>query len=314
MVVTDRTCPICRKFFASNANFTIHLNRQKPCISPEASAILGPCPKNFKCHQCQSLFKTTQKLNAHMNRKKPCKAELSESQMLVEQLQIEKEQLNKELKQKKTIIEELQSNTQSNVMNNSHNTTNNDNSTNDNSTNDNRTNNDNSTTNNNTANNNFHIHVSGQEDLSHITSAMYKQCFSNPHKSIERLFEMIHFSEKMPQNANLYVSNADTGHITTLGKTGWKKGSQGVILENKYFDVKDVLRNAFDAMRGTTPKTISPRLEEYFSPFVDNYIEEDFEKQIIKASCDEMMYMAYNNRYKPMKMHREMEKEKNNKT
>jgi len=279
MVATNRTCPICRKYFVSNANFTVHLNRKTPCITPELSAILGPHPKNFKCNRCDLLFQTNQKLTAHLNRRTPCKLKPTDDQLLVEQLQIEN------LDQKK-IIEKLQSERQLTTNNN---TTNN-------------------TTNNNTTNNNnIHIHVSGKEDLSHITDSMYKDCFCEPHKSIEKLFAMIHFHTNQPLNHNLYISNLDTGHITLLNKSGWVKASKDVEFERRYYDIKEILIVAFDIMRTAVPKTITSSLEKYFSPFVDDYIEEEFENQIKQASCEMMKYMAYNNRQEPMRIQKVME-------
>ena len=277
MVVTDRICPICRKYFACKSNFAIHINRKNPCVSPELNVIIPIRPRNFKCSRCESMFETTQSLTSHMNRQKPCKIKQNEQQLLIEQLQLE----NKE--QKKINQQLLSKQPQSNIMNNSHN----------------------NTTNNIT--NHIHIHAYGNENLSHITDDMYKECFSNPHKSVERLFNMIHFSNEQPSNHNLYISIVDTGHITILKNNRWEKNSQVVVFETKYYNMKEILITAFDIMRTSVPKTITSKLEKYFSPFVDNYIEEDFENQIKQASCDVMKYMAYNNRQIPMKMQKQME-------
>ena len=228
------------------------------------------------------MFQTVQNLTSHMNRKKICVLKNVDQNLLVEKLQIENQT-------QKQLIEKLQSENQStNTTNNNNNTTNN------------------NTTNNNTTNN-IHIHVSGKEDLSHITDSMYKDCFCEPHKSIEKLFAMIHFHTKQPLNHNLYISNLDTGHITLLNKTGWVKASKDVEFERRYYDIKEILIVAFDIMRTAVPKTITSSLEKYFSPFVDNYIEDEFEKQIKQASCNEMMYLAYNNRQEPMRIQKIME-------
>jgi len=150
---------------------------------------------------------------------------------LVEQLQLQNNQLIEELTHQKTLNEQLQLEKSSNIMNNSHNNTIH-----------------NNTINNNTTNN-INIHVYGKEDLSHITNEMYRKCMCVPHKSIEKLFEMIHFSEAQPKNQNIYVSNCDTGHITILTQTGWEKDSQVVIFEDKYYNIKDILRSMFDKMQ-----------------------------------------------------------------
>ena len=280
MVATDRICPICHKFFSSNSNFTIHVNRKKPCVDPKLEEGVVLRPKKFKCSRCELLFENSQKLNLHMNRLNPCKIKQIDQQDLVEKLQLENEKLQLQVKQ----LEQKQLYQTNNTLSN-HNS--------------------NNTTNNIT--NNIHIHAYGNENLSHITDDMYKECFSNPHKSVERLFNMIHFSKKQPSNHNLYISNVDTGHITILKNHRWEKNSQVVVFETKYYNMKEILITAFDIMRTSVPKTITSKLEKYFSPFVDNYIEEDFENQIKQASCDVMKYMAYNNRQIPMKMQKRME-------
>ncbi len=290
MVVANRICPVCNKFFSSTANFKIHLNRKKPCIDPKLTSNAVLRPKNFKCARCEVSFDSSQKLKLHTNRQKPCKIKQVDQQLLVEQLQLQNNQLIEELTHQKTLNEQLQLEKSSNIMNNSHNNTIH-----------------NNTINNNTTNN-INIHVYGKEDLSHITNEMYRKCMCVPHKSIEKLFEMIHFSEAQPKNQNIYVSNCDTGHITILTQTGWEKDSQVVIFEDKYYNIKDILRSMFDKMQDAKPPTISRSLVNYFRPFVEDTMEEDFENPIKKASFDKMMYIAYNHRQIPMKQHKDMEK------
>ena len=55
--------------------------------------------------------------------------------------------------------------------------------------------------------NNISINVYGSEDMSHITDAMYKSCFRQMQRSVEKLFNMKHFSNQMMENQNIYITN-----------------------------------------------------------------------------------------------------------
>jgi hypothetical protein len=69
--ISNRFCSTCQKTFNNKTNFTYHMNRLNPCVSPELKKT--PPKKNHQCSRCQSTFQTKQNLLGHLNRQKPCK-------------------------------------------------------------------------------------------------------------------------------------------------------------------------------------------------------------------------------------------------
>ena len=184
-MVINKTCPTCHKSFASKSNYEFHINRKSPCVFSEQSAESLSVPKNFKCSRCECMFQTNQKLTLHMNRKKPCEIKQdAEQQFAVEQLQKDKDKLAHELELQKLLVEQLLLTRQSNVMNNSHSHNN---------------------TTNNTTNNIVNINMLGQEDMSHISNKQFRDCFKRHYQSIEALFHLKHFSDRKPENLNIFI-------------------------------------------------------------------------------------------------------------
>ena len=102
-IIPATTCQTCRKTFASNVNLKMHMNRQKPCISPETAALHPKKKYKFKCERCEQLFQTNQNLTVHLAKVIPCVAKESEIELrvLVEQLKKEHEQLQIQISQLK---------------------------------------------------------------------------------------------------------------------------------------------------------------------------------------------------------------------
>jgi uncharacterized C2H2 Zn-finger protein len=73
MEILNKTCSNCHRTFTTNANYTKHINRKKPCDTVELTDEILARPANFKCDRCESAFATNQKLTSHINRKFPCK-------------------------------------------------------------------------------------------------------------------------------------------------------------------------------------------------------------------------------------------------
>ena len=294
---SDRTCKTCQKTFGTNANFNFHMKRQNPCISPDLLVDVVPLIKNFKCNRCDACFQSNYKLTCHLNRKFPCKLknpqpEEIELRLLFDQLQQEhhqQQQENQELR-----IDQFEMKATSIVTNNNNNTTNNNNNT-------------NNIQNNIQNNNTININVYKKEDMSHIDDKMFKSCFRKVTKSVEKLFAMKHFSEDMPSNHNLYVTNLRDVYMMVYEAGRWNKVNKEDMMDNIYYDIKEDLADAMNVMRDEN--TLEKSLDNLFAPFVEDDMDEEKELRIKKVSCDLMACMAYNNRHYPMKLKGDMDRE-----
>jgi len=313
MTTTNKTCPTCHKVFSTNAGLRFHSQRKKQCESSgEINVVVLALPKKHVCYRCNSKFYTVQKLNSHMNRKTPCIFKVPdhpdrENSLTFEQLEMynhqlnqEKEQLSQELVHQKIINEQLKLAKQSNVMNNnnSHNT--------------------NTNITNNTINN-VNIHVSGQEDMSHISNKQFRDCFKRHYQSIEALFHIKHFSDRKPENLNMYIENMNDEYVQVYKNDRWETKSLAKELDRLYYITKDNLRDQFEVRYYPENDDGTVKDEElikgepdYFlkfqyGPFVFDDLDEELESRIKKTSCEEMKLMMYNNRHAPMRHHREME-------
>ena len=282
----QNTCNICGKFFSTNANYKYHLNRKTPCVIASEVSVKLPVELKFQCNRCDARFKSKHQLIYHLNRKFPC--ELKNPHPDEIELQALFEKLKQENEDLKTKNELLQNNPSSTVDNrNSHNS---------------NTLNSNSIKNNmvNSHNNNVTINVYGKENLSHITDEMYKSCFKVVKRSVEKFFKMKHFSKKMPENHNLYISNMRDAYMMVYKAGRWDIVNKANTLNQMYVDAKEDLSKAFDKMR--EEGTLDANLERMFSWFVDDSIEEADEDELKRISCDFMACFAYNNRKYPMEM------------
>jgi uncharacterized C2H2 Zn-finger protein len=283
-----KTCPVCEKIFSTTANYNNHLNRKNPCIPPNLLNMVLNIGLKHQCNLCEKRFQTRQQLTNHLNRKYPCQIKNPhpneiELQTLFEKLKKENEELKTQLNQ--TTIQTNTQNTQNNQINNNMN---------------------NSNVNSNSNNtNNITINVYGQEDMSHITDAMYKTCFRQVKRSVEKLFKMKHFSPQMQENHNLYISNMRDAYMMIFRSGKWNIANKASTLEKMYYDTKDNLSSAFDKLRDEGK--LDADLEKLFSWFVDEEIDEIEENKLKKISTNEMAYMAYNNRKFPMEIKKKME-------
>ena len=262
MLAKEKTCQNCHKTFTTHANFIKHINRLIPCVAVELTEDILTQNKKFKCNRCESLFQTNQNLTSHLNRKFPCKLknpspEEIELRLLFEQLQNEHDNLkNKfnQLENKSTIT-------------NNNNTANNINSHNNNTT------------------NNITINSYGNEDMSHITENMYKQCFRVVYKSVEKFFEMKHFSKNKKQNHNFYITNMNSDHMMMLQNEEWGLVEKAETLDNMYDDIRENLSDAFNNLRDEN--RVDATMEKQFSSFADEYRvdENEGEERAKKSSC-----------------------------
>ena len=302
-MVLNKTCNKCGRSFTTKKNLMVHMNRKTPC---DVQVHADPLHPEFPCQRCERIFYTRQNLNTHLSRKFPCKIKSPDPQEIELQLLFEK--LTREHEQRKLDMEKLNIENQQHIIENqkhkmeiekmqkqSLNITNNV---------------QNNSNNNNTTNNNVTINVYGNEDMSHITENMYKQCFRVVYKSVEKLFAMKHFSEDKKQNHNLYITNMNSDHMMMLKNEGWGLVEKEETLDNMYDDIRENLSDAFNQLRDED--RVDATMEKQFSSFADDYKVDDDENEerAKKASCKKMAYLAFNNRQFAIDAQKELKKRK----
>jgi len=72
----------------------------------------------------------------------------------------------------------------------------------------------------------------GNEDLSHITSSALRQCYLNPHASIPKLVEYVHFNTAHPENKNIKLDGNDDKHVKIYDGNKWNYLKMKPALEN----------------------------------------------------------------------------------
>jgi len=243
--------------------------RKNPCVVAELTDGIETQNKKFKCNRCESSFRTSQKLTSHLNRKFPCELKNPSPEEI--ELRLLFEQLQEKNKQQQIQIDKLEN--KSTITNNTANNINSNNTT-----------------------NNIIIHSYGNEDMSHITENMYKQCFQVVYKSVEKLFDMKHFSKDMKQNHNLYITNMNSNHMMMLTNEKWGLVEKAETLDNMYEDIRENLSDAFNELRDKD--RVDAVMEKQFSSFADDYKvdEDENEERAKKESCKKMAYLAFNNR------------------
>ena len=275
--MVSKTCERCGKIFTVAANYTYHMNRKTPCI-PREIANLG---FKYKCNRCELTFHSNQNLTNHLNRKTPClvknpNPEELELRAIFELFQSEHVQLKTEHEELKEQLQNKNNHTKINNINSNNNITN-------------------------------IINVYGKEDMSHMTDAMYIRCFRQMQKSIETLFKMKHFSNKMESNQNMYITNLRDTYMMLYNGKNWNKVNRIKTLTDIYYTLKDDLLGIVETMR--EDKTIDAELDKHFKWFIEDELSDEMEERFVKASCETMACTAYNNRHFPIKIKSEMEKE-----
>ena len=275
--MTSKMCEKCGKSFSTNVNLRYHMKRKNPCVLQEEDS-----KSRFECNRCDEKFKCKHHLNDHLNRKNPCIVKKSKTSEVEVELRILFELLREENENLKTKVDKLENKSSSNININSN------------------SNNINTT--------NVSINVYGNEDMSHMTDVMYICCFRQMQKSIETLFRMKHFSNKMESNQNMYITNLRDAYMMTYNGKNWNKVNRIKTLTDIYYTLKDDLLGIVETMR--EEKTIDADLDKHFKWFIEEELSDEMEERFVKASCEQMACTAYNNRHFPMKIKNRMEKER----
>lgn len=292
-------CEKCKKIFPDASKLKKHLERKTPCVgdvssfefsSSESSGcettVSTAAPTNRTCHICHKTFTTVQRYETHQNRKYPCTIKTPHERELFKlylKLQHEHEELKATQDECKTAIELQQQQIDTLKKGAKKGGEGNDDPT-----------------------QSIVIVGYGKENMDHITDPMYKKCFRQRHKSVEKLFELKHLSKLRPENHNIFIPNIQQPYVMLYNGVRWELVNKAPLLEKMYYNLKDILSSVLDRLR--TENQIDDKLVDIFSPFVDDPIDEKYEEKIKRASCDEIVCMAYNHRRIPMKHRAALEK------
>ena len=103
------------------------------------------------------------------------------------------------------------------------------------------------TTINNTQTNNIQLNSYGKEDLSHITESLKTKLIKTPYGMIPKLIEAVHFSDSMPENKNIALTNKKDNKIKVFCGNKWiykdKEETINDLVDGKYF-ILDVHYNS----------------------------------------------------------------------
>jgi hypothetical protein len=272
--MTIYVCDRCKKDFNNNTHYKTHLNRKNPCKKL----------KDFTCVKCNNLFSTKRSLDRHILKfcKKNQTNEFNNSHELItyfmkkinevessnkqyiEKFNKQGEDIKKQGEDMKKLQLQLNNSKVTNIQNN------------------------------NNIQNNINILAYGSETLSHIKKEDFEKLFNSGHSSIPDLIKLIHYNDKVPQNANMYISNLKTNYVIVFDGIKWILKQMDEHLNELFENSTEHLEDNFTNLL----KSLSKRTKNRFTRFLDQ-IDEDKTKNGVK---DNLKLLMYNERNLPLRM------------
>jgi len=235
----------------------------KPNVS-HLSAMCKPNVSHFHttayiCNSCSKEYKHRQSLSKHKNK---CKLKLEKQidEDMINKLQIQVNNQNKEIKKKDKeltkIIKQSNKTINNGIINNN--------------------------------NNNIVINSYKTPDLSHLTSKDIYSCLSKNVFCVAELIEKIYFNKDKPENHNICLTNLKTPYISVFDGKNWNVQKK----VNAFDDLLDHCENTFtdfvEEWDGKYPDTVFK-----FNKFLDRiYDDADL---LRKNIYEDLTYKIYNN-------------------
>jgi hypothetical protein len=144
--------------------------------------------------------------------------------------------------------------------------------------------------------NNITINMHGKEDISHITEKNFIYVIMNKgFMSMQEYIKMKYFSDKKPENSNVYNSDMKSKYLMAYDGTKWIIREKKELIENMYGTNYDELEEKFCEFKydNKIPQTILDK----FSRFIDQH-EDDEVKTAIK---EDIKRILFNERTKSLK-------------
>lgn len=251
----EHKCDNCGKIFQKNAGLVRHKNKTFPC-KPNINLKNKP-----QCQFCNKLFLRKYNLERHL--KNNCKGKnkqnnkLSDASMhkIVEDLQIEKELMQKSMKDMENKIQELDKLCRHPTINNLNQI-------------------------NIQQNVEIRLNAFGKEQFDYITDTIYKDVINKAFKSIPKLIEIIHFNKDKPENQNVFISNLSNNLASIFDGNVWQKAERNDVLEKLYEDKADLLCNKFEEIKENLKEDTTNKFERFKDKIDDSKIKNQIQKDI----------------------------------
>ena len=300
-------CERCCKEYSKKSHYVQHKNRKIPCkiVTPNSTnlhqnntekkdnkvqepEILTPIltlnNKKYICNYCKKGFVRNWTLFRHLEERCKIKKQQIEEKENIFNTLIEKvnklEKDNKELKEKMNKLNKSSNKTINNIKNNTHNNTQNNNIE--------------------TQNNFITINAYGKEDLSHISEKTWQSIMNKCFDSVPQLVGYIHYDDDKPENHNVYISNIKSNYVITYNGNNWILQEKDKILDDIYTTKIELLEDKLIELDDHLDESAKRSLKKFLDKQEDNDIENMIKEKI--------KLRLYNNKKKPLKARRIMEK------
>ena len=142
--------------------------------------------------------------------------------------------------------------------------------------------------NDNSAHMNINIMPYNKPNTSMLTLENLKETLGKGFKSPLSLIELMHFNKAYPQNHNMYISNARSGHIHLYDGEEWIIADYSTSADDIISDKIDTLNTAFEEHK----HELEPGIITKFTRFIN---EQD-DPVLLKKMKKDMSFYFYNNR------------------
>lgn len=160
---------------------------------------------------------------------------------------------------------------------------------------------------NNSINNNNNIGVDGDvkvvkfgnENLSHISSDLYKQILGRGLRSVQEFIEHSNFHPDHPENHNIYIANIRDEYLVLFDGFKWSVTDRDELMEDIIYARSDYLLVKFNELS----HEMDPRDVLKFENFMKRRDDDD----VLNKIKGELTLQFYNNRYLPLRQRKKME-------
>lgn len=290
-------CPKCEKLFTRKFDCERHQAKKISCIQVEKA----PKIDNTQCPYCEKDYSSRTSLWGH---KKICKQKPIDNGILQETLKtmnLMMEKINRLESEKATqnnvpttaigTVDNSQNpqNTQNiGALNNSKNNTQNANNI-QNAQNIQNTNNIQNAQNIQNIGTQNIIVAFGKEDLTKILDKILDDITKKGYRAVPELIEHIHFNPDLPENNNIYISNARSDNVNIFNGKQWIHADKKETIQTLIDDKTAILSDRYDEIKDTlTPEERAKYVK--FERFIND--DTDFAK---KRSAKETAHILYNN-------------------
>tara|TARA_B100000073_G_C23739281_1_gene573198 strand:- start:2263 stop:3150 length:888 start_codon:yes stop_codon:yes gene_type:complete len=251
------------------------LNREEFIESishPKSSQIIPKSSHNYSCVFCNKKYKHNFHLTRHLKtcKSKKTKEKEETNNLLLEQINDQKEMIEDLQKQVKRVKKKTKKNKCMSITNN------------------------NNTTNNNTNNTQININVNrvnySQMNYDEIDSKDIMYAIGRSMKSLETMVELIHFNNKYPQYQNMYMPDLKSSSVMMYDQDQWmaypfSKAS------DRMMDHGRVTMSDWVIMHGED----HPTLQKKFDRFMERQQDED----VLKEQIRDIKMLMFNKREMP---------------